>query len=307
MQLRPILLSTTMLTGIVAAGSLPATVGHAADLSVYTKAPPLPAQTTAVDGLNGKVDGFGGTIGNQAVWGSTGSLSIPLGGAYGAQLDGLAANYDDSFAGGVGGHLFWRNPSVGLLGVYASYTHWDQFGGVATGHVGAEGEYYFGSFSFRALAGVEWGNSQSVSVTQPDTSTLTQGFDIGTRFFDKIDLSYYLQDNLKLTIGHRYLGGQNMLALGGEYGFGLGSGVMGALFAEGRVGENDSHGVWGGVRIYFGQHDKPLVARHRQDDPANGLLDDLFTINNSFGKSVTPVACPPPKTMLDGVCINPPV
>ena len=33
---------------------------------------------------------------------------------------------------------------------------------------------------------------------------------------------------------------------------------MASLFAEGRIGEDDYHGVWGGVRFYFGQNDKTL-------------------------------------------------
>ncbi len=47
----------------------------------------------------------------------------------------------------------------------------------------------------------------------------------------------------------------------------LGHGIMASLFAEGRIGEDDYHGVWGGVRFYFGQHDKTLIRRHREDDP----------------------------------------
>ncbi len=42
---------------------------------------------------------------------------------------------------------------------------------------------------------------------------------------------------------------------------------MAAVFAEGRAGESDFFGAWGGVRIYFGQKDKTLIRRHREDDP----------------------------------------
>jgi hypothetical protein len=66
--LRPTLLSTTVLTGLATILSLPATLGHAADLMLF-KAPAAPAQMPAVDGLNGKVDGFGGAIGDRAVLG----------------------------------------------------------------------------------------------------------------------------------------------------------------------------------------------------------------------------------------------
>ena len=94
-------------------------------------------------------------------------------------------------------------------------------------------------------------------------------YDIKTRFFDQVNLAYYLTDDFKAYVGHRYLGGKNALALGGEYGMPLGHGVMASLFAEGRIGEDDYHGVWAGVRFYFGQNDKTLIRRHREDDPTD--------------------------------------
>ena len=36
-----------------------------------------------------------------------------------------------------------------------------------------------------------------------------------------------------------------------------------------RAGEGSFHGVWGGVRFYFGQKDKTLIRRHREDDPTD--------------------------------------
>ena len=58
---------------------------------------------------------------------------------------------------------------------------------------------------------------------------------------------------------------------------------MASLFVEGRAGENDFRGVWGGVKFYFGQKDKSLIQRHRQDDPINWAPKSLFSIVNSFG------------------------
>ena len=103
----------------------------------------------------------------------------------------------------------------------------------------------------------------------------TGGFittDIKTRFFDKIDLSYYLTDDFKISLGHRYEGGLNAAALSGEYAFDLGR-TMASLFVEARIGEDNFRGVWGGVRFYFGQHDKTLIRRQREDDPVNWLPD----------------------------------
>jgi hypothetical protein len=56
--------------------------------------------------------------------------------------------------------------------------------------------------------------------------------------------------------------------LGAEHGFALGGGRMASLFAAAAFSEAGHNVVHGGLRIYFGQHDKTLIDRHRQDDPA---------------------------------------
>jgi hypothetical protein len=76
-----------------------------------------------------------------------------------------------------------------------------------------------------------------------------------------------ISHNFKLSAGHLYTFDTHFLTLGGEYGFGLGGGRMAALFAEGALGEGGVYSALAGLRIYFGQHDKPLIDRHRQDDP----------------------------------------
>jgi hypothetical protein len=216
----------------------------------------------AVDGINGKLAGLGGSFGDHSIYGALGSLTLPLGCEWGFQFDATGASFDRRFLGAAAGHLFWRDPAKALLGVYGSFTYWDQVGGVRIGHVGPEAELYFGRWTLQGVAGVEFGNNPSELV-----GGLIQAYDIRTRFFDQVNIAYYLQDDLKVYAGHRYLGGSNALALGGEYGIPVGHGVMAALFAEGRVGERDYHGVWGGVRFYFGQKDKTLIRRHREDDP----------------------------------------
>jgi hypothetical protein len=90
---------------------------------------------------------------------------------------------------------------------------------------------------------------------------------IPNRFFDSVSASYYVTDNFKLSIGHLYTFGRNGLTLGSEYGFALGGGRMASLFAAGLLAEGGNNAVRGGVRIYFGQRDKTLIDRHRQDDP----------------------------------------
>jgi hypothetical protein len=210
-------------------------------------------------------------------------------------VDGFAGTLNGDFLGGAAGHLFWRNPAVGLIGVYADDMILDRFGGINATHVAFEGQRYWGRWSFGGIAGVEFGNSRSSTSVVPG-GTLTDTYDVKTRFFDQIDLSYYLTDNLKLSVGHRYLGGKEAAAFGGEWAFALGHGVMGSVFAEGFAGESDFHGVWGGLRVYFGPQDKPLMLRQRQDDPDNYMPSAVFTITNSESHTFmpSPPSSPPP-------------
>ena len=281
--------------------------------------PVLPS-TRAVDGVNGKVEGFGGAYATKGLYGGAGSLSVPLTDSYGLQIDGAAGSFSNRFIGSIGGHLFWRDPSRGLVGLYGDYAHWDEYGGVHVSHVGGEGEAYFGRWTLGGVAGVEFGNNSSVLTSSSSTvaiagggtlttTTTTGSLDNVTRFFDRVTLSYYITDNWKASIGHRYYGGKNALALGTEYALPVGRGAMASLFAEGRVGEgHNNYGVWGGIRFYFGQHDKSLIRRNREDDPAgdNGSVDSLFSIADSLGGSSpsATASCPPGEVYMGGACVG---
>ena len=303
-----------MLSGAVGFTLLHVIAVRAADAPIPKKAPAVMIPLPAVDGANGKIDGFGGSVGNKGVYGLEGIYSVPLQGPYGVQMDGRAGSLDRSGFGSVGGHLFWRDPRQALFGIYGDYTNWDRYGGVRVGHVAGEGAYYFGQFTLEGVAGVEFGNNASSSIfgsaTATSTSTtapgpvppgvpgtittttstffaaLTNSYDIKTQFFDQINLSYYPIDNLKAYVGHRYLGGLNAAAFGTEYALPIGHGLMASAFAEGRVGEQGFHGIWGGLKLYFGQSDKPLIARHRRDDPPIWSGDSLFSILNNQSSSV---------------------
>jgi hypothetical protein len=297
MELRRQLLQTTMLTGLVGGLFLTNFNARAGDLVVpaapYANYAPSPyagyAPYPAVDGANAKIDGLGGSLGQRSLYATEVSFSVPVGRQYGLQIDGIGGSWGDRSVGDVAGHLFWRDPNVGLLGVYTSHTWWDQFGGIYVGNVAGEGEYYWGPLTLQGIIGVEYGNSQTAAIATAAGTTF-QTFDIKTRYFDQINLKYYLSNNWDAYVGHRYLGGQNMLALGTEFALpvGGGSGVMASAFVEGRLGDNNSQGIWGGLKFYFGQHDKPLIARQRQDDPNNWGLGSLFSINNSFKQTSVP-------------------
>lgn len=94
-----------------------------------------------------------------------------------------------------------------------------------------------------------------------------------------------------------------------EWGFPVGHGIMSALFVEGRVGQGSYHGVWGGLRVYFGKSDKTLIRRHREDDP-NGWNDgpaSVFGNGSSSGSQTNapagPPSCPVGQHLHNGACV----
>jgi hypothetical protein len=227
--------------------------------------PPMPA----VDGINGKIDAYGGGASHASgLYGGNGSLSLPLAQQYGLQIDAGAGSFNNSGTARAGGHLFWRDPSIGLIGAYGSYARWNGVGGaflprsaVGIGRFAAEAEYYWSRWTFSGVAGYE-----TVRVNRPVVPGVP-AFSVPNRFFDAISASYYVTDNFKLSIGHLYTVGRNALALGAEYGLPLGGGRTAALFAEGISAEGGVNIARAGIRVYFGQRDKTLIDRRRQDDP----------------------------------------
>jgi hypothetical protein len=279
----------------------------AADLPFVTKAPQVaaPAYMPAIDGLNFKADGFGGTIADRTAYGSQGAVSIPLGGQFGLQLDGALGSFDDRLFGSVGAHAFWRDPARGLAGFYTSNTYWDRMGGAYVGRFGGEAALYLNRWTLEGVAGVETGSNKSEIV-----GGIINTLDVRTRFFDQISASYYLTDDLRLSIGHAYTAGRNALTLGGEWGFPVSHDTMGALFIEGRAGEGDFHGVYGGLRFYFGNHEKSLIRRNREDDPPSDQNLNLFTLGGASGQQgvpqqqpTAPTTCAPGFHLVGGTCV----
>lgn len=244
---------------------------HAAD---PVGKPAVYGQLPAIDGLNGKISAFGGWNDpgrpgpdpipglnrNAGLFGGSGSLSVPLGHSFGLQIDAAAAAIRGTSVLASGAHLFWRDPSRGLIGVYGSGSHLNIGGGLNSYRVALEAEAYLGRFTLSALAGVEGGNSFNFTGGQIGTRT---------RFVDDVRLSYYVNDNWRVTVGHTYTSARHAAILNTEYLFSLGNGRAASVFAEARIGERGNRAAISGVTIYFGQKDKTLIRRQREDDPPN--------------------------------------
>jgi hypothetical protein len=257
---------------------------------------PTMGMLPAVSGANGKLAVGGGSLYGRGFGFAQGAITTPIGEGFGFQLDAVLGRkavrsysvsglqpWSESATtfGGVGGHLFSRDPETALLGLYASYFTDKRIATVQTSRLGAEGEFYFDRLSLEVLTGAEFGR-----VSDPGRTV---------RIFDMINLAFYGTDDLRFSVGHRYLGGRHALALGTEWqtlrtSFG---GV--ALFAEGRVGSGTNRAVWGGLRGYFGQPAKSLIRRHREDDPQSWSGDDVFN-----GQACTSASCSGPAVVPGG-------
>ncbi|MBX9759870.1 MAG: hypothetical protein K2Y29_13925 [Beijerinckiaceae bacterium] len=253
---------------------------------------------TAVDGFNGKLEAFfaprdyriaGGRGDSDNALGLAGSFSIPLGQSFGMQIDALAASRDGLFVGGSAGHLFWRDPSNALFGVYGSYLRSDK-DSVAYGRLGFEAEYYMSRFTIAGIAGFERTVADRTLAFVPGVGVVTTEGS-RNRGFVATDLSWYATDNFKLSVGYRYWVGRSLGAAGLEYMVPTGQGVSYSFFAEGRAGESRYLAGMAGVRVYFGHKDKTLIRRHREDDPPNYLRDDLFAPRNTKVRPGEPDGC----------------
>lgn len=103
----------------------------------------------AVSAMNAKVSVEGGSYdGSGAV--AHGVFTMPLGHAFGLQVDGAAGHLKDSAYNGVGAHLFWRDPAKGLVGAIASH---QSLKNVDMERYGIEAEKYFESYTLGARVG----------------------------------------------------------------------------------------------------------------------------------------------------------
>lgn len=220
------------------------------------------AQTQAVSQTNGKISaeaGVAGIDGRDDFAGLvTGSLSLPLGTMFGAQLDAGAGTYYGGFTAGGGGHLFWRNPQQALLGLFGNYTTARKAG---WGRAGVEGELYLGMFTLAAHGGYQFGDD-------------SRRIDVRKGGFGGGDAIAYIGENFALSAG----GGIYASEWGGRAGIEFQPGLSAApglsVFALGEIGESDQYKATAGVRFYFGAN-KSLQKRHREDDPAVFLFSSL--------------------------------
>lgn len=266
----------------------------------------------AVSGPNGKVEFDAGVLNVSSGFSgrAAGTLTLPLGDRYGLQADFSAASAGGPEASAAF-HFFTRDPQSYLIGGTLGVIRTP---GASVVAAGPEAEGYFGRWTLEA-----WGG---LAVTRPTSGAARAGV------FGMADVAYYPDDNFRLSAGLSLLDGYAALHLGAEYLFASPTLPL-AVTAEARFGQDGSVQATIGLRAYFGASDKPLILRHREDDPwdrGGSLLgavggstfaaagttagppagDGADTgTGNATGSGDTPPACNPltEATAADGSCV----
>ncbi|MDE3066184.1 MAG: hypothetical protein KGJ60_01390 [Verrucomicrobiota bacterium] len=221
------------------------------------------AQTPpAVSGLNGKFDYAGGMMNSFAGHNFDASLGLPVAHQFGFQADGLYSRISNlDFYGGAG-HLFWRDPNIGLLGLTGGYLNRNGSDAVNTFQAGVEGAYYLKRFTFGAFAGVgqiKYANPAPFINTHP------------TRFVGTVSAGFYPIDDLLVSASYMTAFRNNLVEGALEFQ----TPIRGlALTGEAALGDHGYDHLLFGIRYYFGAK-KSLRARHRQDDPP-GLMHQIL-------------------------------
>jgi catechol 2,3-dioxygenase-like lactoylglutathione lyase family enzyme len=280
MHFRDIMLSNVSILALLVAAN--AAVGGAV-LAADSATAGERAAAPAVSGLNAKVGGFGTSLNDDTAAGIFAALAFPLAPGIGIQIDGAAGGDDGGAFRGVGGHLFWRDPSRGLLGAYASYLSWDtdsrsgtiETRGAEVGKVGLESQLYLGRMTLEGIAAYQYGSESG--------------------FAGKATAAYYLHDDFRLHLGASHLQGPGFGAFAGmEWAPPSARGL--SWFADVGVNEDRDARVLAGLKLYFSREDKSLIRRHREDDPDIDLPADLFQTTRKLS------ACPVGQVMINGFC-----
>ena len=241
--------------------------------------------TPAVSALNLKLEGAGfassqnsqaysvrrnaDSSGGYAV----GSFTFPMGESFGGAIDAVNGAVSSYPFLGTAFHGFWRDPNRASIGVYGSLSYLQQPQASVSdklySRVGLTSEIYLGRFSIESLAGVE-----RYAAYESDLGVNKSR----NRFFNHSSLAYYLNDNLKLSLGQRYSYSQMNYSVGAEYLFSSNKYYGVSLFGDAGLGQMNSKSVSAGLRVYVGP-EKTLIRRHREDDPPIYLTQQFQDIS----------------------------
>ena len=248
---------------------------------------PPPNPTAAVDAPSAKIDTLGGSFNGAGGAGVNGSVTLPVGEAFGVQLDGSGGRTDGGSRGGFGGHVFYRDPDRFLLGPTAM---WSIVNNNAIQRYGAEGEYYFDRVTIKSLDGLQhWNYRQDA--------------------YYSLGGSFYATDNLAFSAEGGGFGNVHWGDAAAEWQPWTGPT---SLFSKIGAANRGKPTFFAGIRYAFGAPGTTLKYRERHEDPPN-IVD--FTDNSSSGgfqseyqqqhpgaTSSSSSGCPPGFHLVGGIC-----
>ena len=234
-----------------------------------------PQPATSVDELNYKFSVLGGAFQRNVIGSAsnamfTASLAspIPYFERFGAQIDTAIGVYDGDFTSAAAGlHLFWRDPSTGMIGIYGD---WAYVNPEHAGRVAGEFAIYNGRWSLDVLAGMQFGQH------------------VFTEFIDEVDLSYYFTDNTRGSVGHRLTSRGSVGNISFEHLM-TDQGYDGwSVFGEFEAGEDNYVAGWGGVRYALGSSTTTLIDRDRQSSVQVRIPRNIASVTQC-GRLDTPI------------------
>ena len=230
----------------------------------------------AVDGFNFVKSKSVGTIEGAGTYLSmyTFSTALPYFSSFAIQGDIASGRYggtraDKNAAAAL--HICWRDPSVGMVGLYGD---WGYLSPIHSGRLGVETAYYNGQRTFEGLFATEFGQN------------------VYTKFVDEIDISYYLDDITKVSVGHRLTARGNAFNIGFEKDIGESFGSQLSFFSEVEMGDDDNYQAFAGIRASKGSAGaKTLMARDRSNIVRIRIPRNLASVTQC-ADLVTPFAAP---------------
>ena len=195
------------------------------------------------------VDSQAGSVGGEASEYVGAAYTAPLGHSFGVQLDGALGQSGDRGQGGLGGHVFWRDPNLALLG---ATTMWSRIGGWNVFRHGLEAEAYVGDYTVLTAAGIQRGDANK-----------------GARStgYGNAAVSWYSRDDLKLTLGGT--GFSNSRTGYSAIEWKPDDAIPWTLFGVAGAGNAGPGFALLGTRFTFGNVGTSLKDRDRHGDPEN--------------------------------------
>jgi hypothetical protein len=247
LRLRALQAAAASLFGITA--TVPAMAQDAGPLGPYDPSLTIVTQGALFDSAH---------FGNDA-WGSVGLKgTVPIGNFYG--LMGEASIGTNGYLGAAG-HFYWRDPTKGLFGGFASYETDDNGN---RSRFGVEGHVYYNVLSLKGVAGYQDSDSE------------------GNGFVGKLDLTFYATPNFSVTGGV----GTEPLGTYGHAGFEWQPAWAAAhdmsVFVDGRLGESGTNRLLAGLKLNFGGTGSTLMERQRYNSPDEALGSPIAVAKNNY-------------------------